>query len=295
MRMLSVETRWIDWNGGDGSPQDLFDRSGQAIADFLIHTLGWVQITQADQSFYDVSLDPRAIRAAAAERLVTWIEKLEIEPDRAWLMRIRAYTGHDWIEFSGTSADLILPMLRRLLQFGTTPDIPSALTIENRRPEDLYASLGHDVQEVLDYWRALGGRVSVNDPMIKKLLARHKEGSSVKLLSRDGFQRVVVGAYTPSTTTLWKPDHVAHFVGTPVVEAMPDRGLGAAVARSADATMQSREPQFQRWRGPLLRSDGCIVELGWDRLSLPLQGPGGVDAVLVVAQRTTPFQMRAAG
>ena len=289
--LLSVQTRWIDWDGSDGDPRALFNRGGDSTADFLIHTLGWIRINKIADS-YDVALDPRAVRPEAIAALEKRIHDLEHEADEVWLMTVRTFTGQDWISFTGTAGDQILPQLRQILQFGMDPCIPSAITRKSIDGWD--PALGdREVEATLARWRMSGGRLSIQDGAVQSLLARQRDGGSVKILARDVRGRVVVGAYTASKTTLWDPNQVAHFVGTPVVESMPDRGLGSAVAAAAEQALETNEVQAERWDGLLLSSDGRIIDLTWDRLSLPIELDGSdTKGVLVVSQRITPLMVR---
>lgn len=285
--MIEVRTRWIGEDGRDTTPYELFGKVNDPIAHFVLHTLGWIRINYFGQTF-EVSLDPRSVRATAVNRFVAWMQEMHADSERPWLVKISAFTGRDWISAADTVPDGIIAFLDRILEFGKPPAVPETLQVTDC-PLEHAGSFGVEaVNTVISRWREAQQGISIDDPAVRALLAIQKPGCTVKILSRDSVGRVVFGTYTPSLTTLWSKDSWGRFSGAPVSEVVPDRALGSAVELSARLAMDTGQARVETWEGPVLSSSGVIADLAWDRLTLPLTARRPNDAVLVVTHRLSP-------
>lgn len=289
-RLIETKTRWIAEDGReDASPLDLFPSVSVETAHFVLHTLGWIQVTYFGRTF-EILIDPRSARKTAVHTLVDWLWRMEKDADtNPWLISISCFTGRDWIRQTDSRPHSLIDFLDRMLDFGLAPQVPNTLKIEQQSIEDVMSFGLEEVSAIIDRWRMSKNGLSVEDPFVQALLASPKPGCSVKLLSLNSGDRIVFGAYTPSLTTLWRPDVAGGFLGAPVSEAVPDRSLGSAVENSAREIMRRGEPSVEIWNGPVLSSKGIVLDLEWDRLTVPINSRAKNDAVLVITHRRSPI------
>lgn len=301
MPVASVNTRWIDENGHDADLRARTGRLGNDIALFAVHTMGWIRVQEIVR-FWDIEFDPRAVQPAAVASLCGLVRRLNMQ-SLPWAARVRAYDGADWLVHTifaqcRDDVDKLIEWIEAIARFGQDPLVPSALEVADLGEPDLTRKDDPMLAEIASAWRDTGGAIAA-DPADPFMQMRWKPlpCRSVKVLARSAPSGALVFAsYFPARTELWAEGTVRRFQHARVCEEVPDRALAAKVVESAEATLAQRRVRSERVRGPVRRSDGSVVHVDWQRISLPacLDGAAVPNAVIVYCHATSVMDLRQA-
>lgn len=287
-RVHAVTSRWIGSKGEARELEELIGRASPEIADFAIHTLGWIRVNQIGE-YREVSYDPRSATPRSIAALTALISAgiPSTDAPASALFRLSAYTGRDWLELVDSSVDRLEAFVARTIEFVQPCVVPTALKARLESQEAITEFSG-SVQLLFQAAIDAGQRgLNPTDPSIASLLSDAGVGNSesVKILKRVGSGEILFDRYRASGTTIWSSEALNSFPATPVERIVPDRALASNVIHSAEHALAVKRPTIETIEGPVLISRGDINELAWSRLSIPLTGKDHRDRLLVITHR----------
>lgn len=269
--LVEIGTQWIDEDGNDVDLASRFGRLGSDVADFAVHTMGWVRCTSVG-TFKEYGFDARSAKLGALSELLRRLtSETVIGDDDRRLCCVEVTTTFGTTRIADDRPGRLVSLVTKCMEMADPSSPRDSINRSRLSMQDLPTLNDRVANQLIAAWRENGGVFS-ND--VADLVNNERLQRSLKVMVPHGdtFRFVT---YSGSPNAPWDRATWRGFAGGSIDQVVPDRGMIESVKASTRAALDLKEPVLELCEGVVLASDG-LKEFSWYRISIPVDLPPSV-------------------